>query len=90
MHIHSQQSLKLFFRSWNKRKTNSSSSSWKNIFSRAPKTSNSNHDIKQINITTPTSKEYPSTLIEIEHVGDCEKDHDIRNEDNNVTQSESF
>ncbi|XP_055644921.1 GTPase-activating protein CdGAPr isoform X2 [Toxorhynchites rutilus septentrionalis] len=43
--------------SWNKRKSHSS---WKSIFTRQPRQSNSNHDIKEYsNVTTPTSKEPP-------------------------------
>lgn len=44
-------------RSWNKRKSHSS---WKSIFTRQPRQSNSNQDIKEYsNPTTPTNKEPP-------------------------------
>lgn len=43
--------------SWNKRKSHSS---WKSIFTRQPRQSNSNQDIKEYsNATTPTNKEPP-------------------------------
>lgn len=44
-------------RSWNKRKSHSS---WKSIFTRQPRQSNSNQDIKEYsNPTTPTNKDPP-------------------------------
>ncbi|CAD7086461.1 unnamed protein product [Hermetia illucens] len=40
-------------RSWQKRKTNS----WKSLFTRNPKNSNSNNDIKSISVSSPVQKE---------------------------------
>ncbi|XP_055613928.1 GTPase-activating protein CdGAPr isoform X2 [Uranotaenia lowii] len=48
-------------RSWNKRKSHSS---WKSIFTRQPRQSNSNHDMKEYSpATTPTSKDAPTTIV---------------------------
>lgn len=41
----------IFFRGWQKRKTHS----WKSLFTRAPRQSNSNHDIKDFNTTSSTT-----------------------------------
>lgn len=45
-------------RSWQKRKTHS----WKSLFTRNPRSSNSNNDMKALNITSPIQKEPESNI----------------------------
>lgn len=50
--------LSIVNRSWNKRKTHS----WKSLFQRGQRHSNSNTNIKGISISMPTSQEAPATV----------------------------
>ncbi|KAL9707910.1 hypothetical protein quinque_011428 [Culex quinquefasciatus] len=72
-------------RSWNKRKSHSS---WKSIFTRQPRASNSNQDIKEYsNATTPTSKEPPQVVIVAN--GRAASTEDDRGKDQQIKESPS-